>query len=201
MAGKRIKASQRKQQIIEVATVLFSSHSYEKVTMSMVSSACEITEPALYRHFDSKENLYVEVLQSLSKKVDTSKLAEDVGRCEEIEDVLNFVANHILKNNIKQAELSRLLLYASLEKHAMAREVFATVRMPYIELLIKTLTRLIESKSIREVNPVITARCFVGMVMDCAVSKNLWGNIQGKKFQIKEVLENNVPIYARGLRK
>jgi len=175
MAGKRIKASQRKQQIIEVATVLFSSHSYEKVTMSMVSSACEITEPALYRHFDSKENLYVEVLQS--------------------------VANHILKNNIKQAELSRLLLYASLEKHAMAREVFATVRMPYIELLIKTLTRLIESKSIREVNPVITARCFVGMVMDCAVSKNLWGNIQGKKFQIKEVLENNVPIYARGLRK
>jgi len=195
MAGKRIKASQRKQQIIEVATVLFSSHSYEKVTMSMVSSACEITEPALYRHFDSKENLYVEVLQSLSKKenlyvevlqslskkVDTSKLAEDVGRCEEIEDVLNFVANHILKNNIKQAELSRLLLYA--------------------ELLIKTLTRLIESKSIREVNPVITARCFVGMVMDCAVSKNLWGNIQGKKFQIKEVLENNVPIYARGLRK
>lgn len=201
MAGKRIKASERKQQIIEVATSLFSSHSFEKVTMGMVAVACEITEPALYRHFSSKENLYEEVLGALSRKVDTAELTEEVKRSTDIEQILFLVANHILSNNLKQTELSRLLLYASLEKHTMARQVFAAVRMPYIELLIKAFERLMEAGLIRQVNPVITARCFVGMVMDCAVSKNLWGNIQGKKFQVKEVVDNNVPIYAIGLRK
>ncbi|MFZ5980914.1 MAG: TetR/AcrR family transcriptional regulator [Candidatus Zixiibacteriota bacterium] len=201
MAGKRIKASQRKQQIIDVATSLFSSHSYEKVTMGMVSAACEITEPALYRHFESKNKLYQEVLRSLSRKVDITELAAQVEHSSDIEEILNLIANHILTNNLKQTELSRLLLYASLERHNLARYVFAAVRMPYIELLTTAFTRLIEADFIRKINPVITARCFVGMVMDCAVSRNLWGNIQGKKFQVKEVLGNNVPIYVLGLRK
>ena len=134
MAGKRIKASQRKQQIIDVATSLFSSHSYEKVTMGMVAAACEITEPALYRHFISKDKLYEEVLQSLSKKVDITELTAEVERSSDIETILDAVANHILTSNLKQTELSRLLLYASLEKHSLARHVFAAVRMPYIEL-------------------------------------------------------------------
>jgi len=82
----------------------------------------------------------------------------------------------------------------------LARQVFTVVRLPYINLLIGELKRLREKKLIRDVNPVITARCFIGMVMDCAVSKNLWGKMQAERFQIEEVLKNNVPIFARGLR-
>ena len=82
----------------------------------------------------------------------------------------------------------------------MARKVFSMVRKPYIELLSEKLKRFIKEKKVREVNPLITARCFVGMVMDCAVSTNLWSSFQGKRFKTEDVLKNNIPIYVKGLK-
>jgi|GEM_PF-5511113 len=44
MAGKRNTSSNRKQQIIDVATELFANNSYEKVTMNMVATTFNVTE-------------------------------------------------------------------------------------------------------------------------------------------------------------
>ncbi|MBN1211359.1 MAG: TetR/AcrR family transcriptional regulator [candidate division Zixibacteria bacterium] len=200
MAGKRNTSTNRKQQIIDAATDLFANNSYERVTMSMVAKACNVTEPALYRYFSSKEKIYEAVLLSLSLKVDLEELAAWIKASRDIEEILQEIAGHILNNNLKHTELSRLLLLSSLEHRTLARQVFTAVRLPYIDLLIDELKRLREMKLIRDVNPVITARCFIGMIMDCAVSKNLWGKMQGERFQIEEVIENNVPIFARGLK-
>ena len=200
MAGKRNTSVNRKQQIIDAATELFANNSYEKVTMSMVAGACQVTEPALYRYFSSKEKIYEEVLLSLSKKVELEELSDRIKASQDIEEILQEIASHILNNNMKHTEISRLLLLSSLEHRTMARQVFTVVRLPYINLLTEELKRLTEKKIIRDINPVITARCFIGMVMDCAVSKSLWGKMQGERFQIEEVIENNIPIFARGLR-
>jgi TetR/AcrR family transcriptional repressor of mexJK operon len=200
MSGKRKTSAERRQQIIAAATELFSNNSYDKVTMSMVAKTCNVTEPALYRYFASKEKIYDEVLLSLSRKVDIDKLAARVGSSRDIEEILLEIAAHILNNNLRHTEISRLLLLSSLEHRTLARQVFTVVRLPYINLLISELKRLREQKLIREVNPVITARCFVGMVMDCAISKNLWGKMQTERFRVEEILENNVPIFARGLK-
>ncbi len=201
MAGKRSKSSERKQQIIEAATKLFSGYGYEKVTMSMLAKACRITEPALYRYFPSKKNIYNEVLMSLNRKVDISSLTDRVQVSIDIELILNNIARHILKRNVKNSELMRLLLFSSLEHQAMARQVFSIVRLPYIELLARELRRLREQELITDIDPVITARCFVGMFMDCAVSRNLWGKIQGEQFHLDEIIDNNVSIFVRGLKK
>jgi TetR/AcrR family transcriptional regulator, mexJK operon transcriptional repressor len=200
MTGKRKTSADRRQQIIEAATELFSNNSYDKVTMSMVAKTCNVTEPALYRYFASKEKIYDEVLLSLSQKVDIDKLAARIGSSQDIEEILREIAGHILNNNLQHSEISRLLLLSSLEHRTLAQQVFAVVRLPYIKLLTVELKRLREQKLIREVNPVITARCFVGMVMDCAISKNLWGKMQAERFRAEEILENNVPIFARGLK-
>ena len=200
MPGKRLKASERRVQIIKKATELFSSNSFEKVTVGMVAEACGITEPALYRHFSSKKKIYEEVLNALSQKIEIGTLSEEVKSIDDIEDLLYAFGRHLLELNITHQELSRLLLFASLEKHSLARQVFTMVRKPYIELLSKKLKEQIKSRKIRNVNPLITARCFVGMVMDCAVSINLWSGFQGKRYKIEDVLKNNIPIYVRGLK-
>ena len=53
---------------------------------------------------------------------------------------------------------------------------------------------------IREMTPEITARCFIGMVIDCSLSMHLWREMQGKSYEPERIINNNVPIYAAGLR-
>ena len=68
-----------------------------------------------------------------------------------------------------------------------------------MEFLVGKLRELIKAGKIREVHPVITARCFVGMVVDCALSAGVWPKITEFKFNAGDVVCNNVPIFARGL--
>ncbi len=63
------------------------------------------------------------------------------------------------------------------------------------------LDRMSRSGHIMELNNEITARCFTGMVFDCAMYASLWKAFHGGQFKAGEVIANNVPIYVRGLRK
>jgi len=197
---RKLTSQDRKVQIINEATKLFSTNGFEKVTVHMLASACGITEAALYRHFASKEKIYDEVLESLKDRIDISSLREKIGETDDIQDILVGIARHIFDSYIKHKELSRLLLFSSLERHSLANRVYSTVRMPYIQLLIERLEELIAQKKIKKVNPVMTARCFVGMVTDCSVGLNLWKRMQGTVFQPDEMIKNNVPIFAEGLK-
>ena len=71
---KKMSSSDRRKQILEKATALFSKYGFEKMTISRLANECRITEPALYRYFSSKKNLYEEVLKSLKKRVNVGDL-------------------------------------------------------------------------------------------------------------------------------
>jgi hypothetical protein len=74
------------------------------------------------------------------------------------------------------------------------------VRLPYIEFLTHEIETRVASGELWPVDAFITSRCFVGMVMDCALSASVWNRVAGYDFDAKMVVDNNVPIFARGLR-
>ena len=55
------------------------------------------------------------------------------------------------------------------------------------------------SGEIIDVEAFLTGRCYVGMVMDCAINSEIWEQIAGLRLTAEEVITNNVPIFARGL--
>src|SRR3954452_19685030 len=65
---RRLKAPQRREQLIEVATKLFAKWGYEATTTSAIPEAAGVTEPILYRHFDSKQELFVAIVRSVSEQ-------------------------------------------------------------------------------------------------------------------------------------
>lgn len=198
--GRRITSQERRIQIIDEATELFSTHGFQKVTVKKLASACGITEAALYRYFPSKEKIYDEVLESLQNRVNINSLREKISLTDDIEEILVGIAEHIFNSYIRHKELARLLLYSSLEKHSLANRVFTAVRMPYVQLLDERLQELIARQKIQKVNTVMTARCFIGMLTDCSIGLNLWKRVQGTVFQPEEMIKNNIPIFARGLK-
>jgi AcrR family transcriptional regulator len=60
-----------RDQLIEVATRLFSEHGYEGTSIEAVLSAAGVSRGALYHHFAGKEALFEAVVQAVSDRVIT----------------------------------------------------------------------------------------------------------------------------------
>jgi len=155
----------------------------------------------LYRHFNSKSQIYDRVLDRLAESVNTDELSDEINQLDDIEPILKKIARHIIDSHSSRTELSRLMMISALEESSRARKIFSVLRLPYIIILKDALSRLLKEKKILQVNPAITARCFVGMVMDCAMGINIWNRWQREKFEKSEVMKNNIGIYVRGLKK
>ena len=63
----RLKAPQRREQLISVATKLFAERGYEATTTAAIAEAAGVTEPILYRHFEGKQDLFVAIVREMSE--------------------------------------------------------------------------------------------------------------------------------------
>jgi len=62
----RLKAPQRREQLIQVATRLFAEMGYEATTTKDIAKKAGVTEPILYRQFESKQDLFVAIVRNVS---------------------------------------------------------------------------------------------------------------------------------------
>jgi AcrR family transcriptional regulator len=67
--ARRLPAQHRKRQILDTAREVFSSQSYSKVGTADVAKAAGISEPALYRYFSGKKELFLATLQSTAPRL------------------------------------------------------------------------------------------------------------------------------------
>jgi AcrR family transcriptional regulator len=58
MTTARLPAEERRAALLETASRLFSEGSYRGTTTAEIARAAGVTEPVLYRHFESKRDLY-----------------------------------------------------------------------------------------------------------------------------------------------
>ncbi len=196
----KLPADDRRSQIVEEATRLFSADGYEKATTKRLAAACGVTEPALYRYFPSKEDIYEAVLDSLRERLDCQELFEHLEKEDDIEAILFELANHIFIFTQKNQDIYRLLLFSALGGHTKAKQVYQAIRGRHVHFLHRQLNRLSLGGTIRQNNTEITARCFIGMIFDCALGATLWRGKQGKIYKPDDVVANNVPIFAGGLK-
>ncbi len=199
MTAGKTRPANRREQILREATILFTAHGYEGTPIRVIAKSCGITEAAIYRHFENKEDLYESVIGDKAQQHDIKgNLAPSKGRGS-IEDVLSVIAGHILSLADRDPQLMQLMFRNSFQTGPVARRLFQDVRLPYIEFLARELDERQESGEVCEVNSFTSSRCFVGMVMDCALNTGVWTSLTNEEFDAEIVMCNNVPIFARGL--
>jgi AcrR family transcriptional regulator len=64
MKTTRLPAEERRAALLETACRLFSDGSYRGTTTADIAREAGVTEPVLYRHFESKRDLYLACLDS-----------------------------------------------------------------------------------------------------------------------------------------
>jgi len=190
----------RKEQIVDMGRELFAEVGFEKMRVKDLANKCGITEPAVYKYFASKDEIYEAVLESIKRKASVESFLKSLESEDDLEKILFKMADNIMLLYSNDKYSIRLLLYSSLEGHARAKKVYNAIRIPYIDFLSGKISELMEKGKVKQVNPIITARCFVGMVFDCSMNYNLWKGMSGKVFKPKETIINDIPIYVRGLK-
>lgn len=63
MSTTRLPAEERRAALLETACAAFSGGSYRGTTTAEIAREAGVTEPVLYRHFDSKRDLYLACLE------------------------------------------------------------------------------------------------------------------------------------------
>lgn len=59
---REMERLRKKEEIIDAAEQIYFQKGYNKTTMDDIASELELTKPALYRYFNSKEDLYLAVV-------------------------------------------------------------------------------------------------------------------------------------------
>jgi AcrR family transcriptional regulator len=65
----RMKAIDRKEQLLGAAITCFAEHGYQGTTTARLAKAASISEPVLYKHFASKHDLFVALIEQVGRAV------------------------------------------------------------------------------------------------------------------------------------
>lgn len=68
-ATARMPRAQRRNQLLELATRVFTEKGYQATSMDDIAAAAGVTKPVLYQHFSSKQSLYIEVLDIIAESM------------------------------------------------------------------------------------------------------------------------------------
>ncbi|MBX3351578.1 MAG: TetR/AcrR family transcriptional regulator [Phycisphaeraceae bacterium] len=64
----RLPAAQRKEQLLDTAATLFAERGYAGATTAELAKAAGVTEPIIYRHFESKRDLFVALIDRTGQR-------------------------------------------------------------------------------------------------------------------------------------
>lgn len=62
MSNKRLPASERRAQLIDVGRTVFAKRGYEGTSMEEIADRAKVSKPIVYEHFGGKEGLYAVVV-------------------------------------------------------------------------------------------------------------------------------------------
>src|SRR3954453_7700211 len=105
-ARARVSAEGRRAAIIDAARVLFARNGFRGTGTSDIAAAAGCSEPMIYKHFASKQALFVAVLEECALYMRERFAAAASGEGDLFDGYLRFVRS--LAGDAKVAELSRL---------------------------------------------------------------------------------------------
>jgi AcrR family transcriptional regulator len=167
----------RRRQIVRIAMKLFSKHGFRGTTTREIAQAAGISEAMVFRHFATKEELYAAILDDKAGAGEMTLMCEMVaGAVARGDDraVFESLAAAMLQHHERDHEFLRLLLYSALEGH----ELFEMFQNKNVRELAQFLCSYISERqkagALREVEPMVAGRAFIGMIVYHSLVKTLF---------------------------
>jgi AcrR family transcriptional regulator len=196
----RYSSADRREQILEVATGLFAQQGFQGTTTKVIAEESGVTEALIFRHFASKEDLYWAVIErKINCAAPLERLVESLEAGGDDLEVLSRVALEVLERRAKDQTLSRLLLYSALEKHELSERFFRNYIANYFEVLARFVRQGIAAGRFRDMDPLLAARGFLGMVVYHSWIQELYRGKEVQDFDLHIVSRTLARIWLQGV--
>jgi AcrR family transcriptional regulator len=126
----RMRKAERKRQLLAHAKQLFVTLGYQNTTTEKIARAAGVSEPMLYRHFDSKKALFLEVLQEIRDATLTRWQSQSAGVTDPLAK-LHAVADTYLGSTREHALEYRIMHRSLVETDD--EEIVAMLRAFYLD--------------------------------------------------------------------
>lgn len=193
----RLTKAERRAQILEVATKIFVEKGYHATKTKKIAEDCGVTEPVIYKHFPSKDDLFLEVIASIAGETFNEISFDSSADTEHI--ITSFVLNRVEKvdNNFS---LFKRLLSELLENEEVRRYYFDKFLPRLAYPMIGYLDQLKEQKLIKkEIPSKVIALGLVGILLLASLAKNLERETVFSDMSHKELASQMLHIYLHGL--
>ncbi len=194
---KRLPASERRAQLLEVAIAVFGRRGFRGATTRVIAEAAGVSEATIFRHFPSKDDLYVAAFRQRTE-VGTEQLVEVLqGHADRQDDegLLRTLVGAVFLGYEQDRDLHRMLLYAWLDQEQAAnRRMWEQMRTHRLfGFLERYVARRQAQGAFRPGDPVLLSAALLALPVHYAVQTKLYGI--GSDSRDEEVAE----LYARFL--
>jgi len=118
---KRLRAAERKEQILAATLGLVSRQGFRSVSMRQIAGAAGINEALIYRHFPSKEELLRAMLSEVVARQPV-RAAAPAASLQAFTRQLGSFIDFYLQNGQTDPTVIRLILYAVMEDYPLPPE-------------------------------------------------------------------------------
>jgi len=175
--GGRMAGEDRRRQILLVAMRLFSQRGFRGTTTKEIAQAAGVSEAMVFRHFANKEELYSAILDHKACAENFQAPCDIVPDALALKDdraVFTGIALAMMRHHEHDTEFLRLLTHSALEGHELAHMFWdRNVRGMY-DFLGSYIRDRQREGAMRDVDPAIVVRGFLGMVIHHSLNNLLW---------------------------
>lgn len=204
----RMTGDARREQILETAVRLFSQNGFSGTTTRQIARAAGVSEAMVFRHFATKDELYGAILDSKSCRGDLQlpwmENATLLKAMENNDDYAVFytIALHALNKHQADVGFMRLLFYLALEEHTLAQRFFHDFAGQIYDFVGGYIEKRQKSGAMRDFNPRIAVRAFMGMLIHHSLNNILWDkNRSLLNIDTETAAKNFAEILLNGIRK
>lgn len=198
----RMRGEDRRQQIVDVASGLFSQRGFNGVTTKEIADRAGVSPAIIFRHFPSKEAIYSAILDhNLRQAAERirGRLQDAAGRKDD-KAFFGTLAFDLLELHSKDPSLIRLLLFSALEGHELSRMFYKTMSRQIRDHLRAYIKQRIADGAFRQIDPIASSRVFLGMVTHHAQVVALYP-YDDVKTSNRQMADYFVQIFLDGARK
>jgi TetR/AcrR family transcriptional regulator len=174
---KRLKAEERRSQLLRIAKELFSEGGFENTTTKAIAAAAGVTEAIIFRHFASKEELYANILDRKADEIGIKTWGAELHHLAESEDdeaLVLSVVKHILDADRQDPQFQKLILQAALSGHPL-RKITAQRLSPLHRFLCNYIKKRQGQGVYQKCDPKLAAYAIVSMPSYYGLAKILFG--------------------------
>ncbi|WP_231938371.1 TetR/AcrR family transcriptional regulator [Caldimicrobium thiodismutans] len=190
-----------KERILEAALLLFSEKGYLGATTKEISRTAKISEVTLFRHFQTKENLFINVIEHYSFLPKLKELLPEL-KDYPLEDSLKTLARTFLESlRIKKALIRIMLSEFPRYPEIIKKSYQKTIENIHNELS-QYFQKIQKKGLIKEtLSSYLLSQAFLGLFFSYFHAKEIKGLNFRESLADDEIIEHYVEIFLKGIKK